>query len=256
MALLGDSHAYALASALDERLAHDGLAGYVVRTSCHPIPGLFDSREPTTPERLAFCAEADRKLLAFISQPDIRSVLVAIRWTARLYPMDATIDAAAFDNGEGGAEHDYPYRRNLAADTGGHLSDAAAPKASALVGYLQRLAAIKTTVVLDPVPEVGWTPPRLNLLAVAGGGSPPSQISTDWARYQTRNATAIKLLHAVQAPGLRHSLPQALLCNTVIPGRCMVQADGLLYYADDDHLSMLGARRVVDDMLLQASAPP
>ena len=111
-------------------------------------------------------------------------------------------------------------------------------------------------MVLDPVPEVGWTPPRLNLLAVAAGGNPAARISTDWARYQTRNATAIQLLHAVQTPGLRHSLPQALLCNTTIPGRCMVQANGQLYYADDDHLSMLGARRVVDDMMLQASTQP
>ena len=256
VALLGDSHAYALASALDERLTQDGLSGYVVHTDCHPIAGLFDSREPVTPERQAFCAEADRMLLAFISRPDIRSVLVAIRWTARLYPMDASIDTPAFDNGEGGAERDYPYRRNLAADAMGQLHDAAAAKAAALTSYLARLASLKTTVVLDPVPEVGWTPPRLNLLAVASGGSPPAEMSTAWARYQTRNATAIKLLHTVQTPSLRHSLPQALLCNTVIPGRCMVQANGLLYYADDDHLSMLGARRVVDDMLLQASTPP
>ena len=126
VALLGDSHAYALASALDELLAHDGLAGYVVHTGCHPIPGIFDSREPSTPERRAFCAEADRKLLAFVSQPDIRSVLVAVRWTARLYPMDATIDAPAFDNGEGGVERDYPYRRNLAADASGQMRDASA----------------------------------------------------------------------------------------------------------------------------------
>lgn len=256
VALLGDSHAYALASALDERLAKDGLAGYVVHTSCHPIPGVFDSREPTTPERQAYCAEANRKLLAFVNQPEIRSVLVAIRWTARLYPMGPAAEAPAFDNGEGGVERDLPFRRNLAADASGHIGDAATPKADALTGYLQRLASLKTTVVLDPVPEVGWTPPRLNLLAVATGGTPPAQISTAWARYQARNATAISLLHSVQARGLRHSQPQDWLCNREIPGRCMVQANGLLYYADDDHLSMLGARRVVDDMMLQAGKAP
>ena len=252
--LLGDSHAYALASALDERLAQDGKSGFVVHTSCHPIDGLFDSRETNSPARLAYCAEAHRRLLDFVARPEIRSVLVAIRWTARLYPMDGRIDGTAFDNGEGGIEQDFPYRRNLALDAQGRLSDAAAPKAMALRSYLTRLAALKPTVVLDPVPEVGWTPTRLNLLAITAGQPPPEWITTSSARYRARNAEALGLLASLPATHLRRSQPQTLLCDRQVPGRCVVQAQRELFYSDDDHLSMLGARWVVADMLAQSAA--
>ncbi len=249
LALLGDSHAYAITPALGEALAASGRAGVLVHTGCHPIPGLFDSREPLTPQRVAHCAKADELLRQYVAAPGITELIVAIRWTARLYPMGGEIDAPAFDNHEGGVEGDYPYRRNLIVAANGQGSDAAAPKAHALQAYLQGLAALKPTVVLYPVPEVGWMPPRLNLAAVALGRDPPQQISTSWPRMQQRNAVAHRLLDAATAPNLRRVRPEQRFCNTVIAQRCVVQAAGLLYYADDDHLSLPGARLVVGDLL-------
>ncbi len=254
--LLGDSHAYALGTALGEQLDREGLGGALVHTGCHPIPGLFDSREANTPARQAFCAEAQRRLEAWVARPEVQHTLVAIRWTARLYPMDGGIDAPAFDNGEGGVEKDYPYRRNLAAGADGRLGDAAGPKALALTGYLQRLAALKPTVVLDPVPEVGWSPARLNLLGWRADGATPARISTSAERYARRNAVALQLLATVESPRLQRSQAQALLCNRQLPGRCLVQDGNALYYADDDHLSMLGARQVIADMLARARQAP
>ena len=189
-----------------------------------------------------------------MARSEVQHALVAIRWTGRLYPMDQRIDAPAFDNGEGGIERDFPYRQNLAKDANGQLTAAAAPKAAALSGYLQRLATAKPTVVLDPVPEVGWTPARLNLLGYLTDGATPESISTSAARYASRNAAALDVLGAVDHPRLQRSLPQAWLCSTGSPGRCMVQDTNRLLYADDDHLSMPGARRVIDDMLTLARA--
>ncbi|MFM2056586.1 MAG: hypothetical protein RLY71_971 [Pseudomonadota bacterium] len=252
--LLGDSHAYALGTALDEQLQREGIGGALVHTACHPIPALFDSREANTPARQAYCAEAQRRLEAFIARPDVRHTLVAIRWTGRLYPMASRDDMPAFDNGEGGAEADFPYRLNLAADAAGQLTAAAGPKALAMTAYLRRLAALKPTVVLDPVPEVGWTPARLNLLAWLTSGATLASITTSAARYAGRNATALQLLGSVESPRLQRSQPQALLCNQMVAGRCVVQFAQALYYADDDHLSMLGAVHVVDDMLARVRA--
>ena len=249
--LVGDSHAYAITPALDEALARAGVGGYVVHTSCHPIPGLFDSREPLTPQRVAFCAEADRRLRAFVGQPDVKAIIVAIRWTARLYPMDDGIDAPAFDNHEGGIEGNFPFRRNITVNVNGQGTDAAAPKARALIGYLNGLASQRTLAVLYPVPEVGWTPARLNLIAMATGDGPPAVISTSWARMQERNAVVARLLDAADSPIIRRSRPESLLCNTVVKARCVVQARGELYYADENHLSTLGSRLVVDDLLRQ-----
>ncbi len=256
VALVGDSHAYALATALDIRLGASGRSGVFVHTACHPVAGIFDSREPTTAERVAYCSEANRRLLDFVAKPDITQVVVAIRWTGRLYPMGQSIDAPAFDNLEGGAEKDFPFRRNLALNEKNQMTDAAAPKARALSVHLSQLAERKPTVVVGPVPEVGWLPPRLNLLALARGGAPPAEISTSWDRFKARNAAAMTLLLAAQSPRLQLSLPEKLLCNTLIPARCAVQVRDQLYYADDDHLSNLGALQVIDDVLSRGPQQP
>ena len=105
-------------------------------------------------------------------------MLVAIRRTARLYPMGSEIDAPTFDNHEGGIGRDLPFRRNLALDASGQMTDTAPAKGHALAGYLASLAALKPTVVLHPVPEAGWMPPRINLPAMVAGGPPPDLIST------------------------------------------------------------------------------
>jgi len=246
MVLVGDSHAYAIGDALDQQLRSKGRAGLLVHTPCHPIPGLFDSREELTPARVAFCAEANRRVIAEVENPAIESVWVAIRWTARLYPMGSDIDAPEFDNGEGGHELDYPFRKNLAFD-GTRFTEAPGPKAGALAGYIERLAALKPTVVMYPVPEAGWTPSRVNLLALASGGELPV-VSTSSERFLARNAAALRVLDSVSSPNLSRSKPSALLCDTFLQGRCAIQANGQLFYADDDHLSATGARLVVGDM--------
>jgi peptidoglycan/LPS O-acetylase OafA/YrhL len=247
--LLGDSHSYALRPALDAALRRRHLRGYAVHTACHPIPGLFDSREGATPTRVGFCAEANRRMMAFSGRPDIVASMIAIRWTLRLYPLGDTIDAPAFDNGEGGVEADAPFRRNLTVNAAGQLGDSPAPKAAALSTYLTALAAQRPLVVMYPVPEVGWTPQRINLLAIARGEAPPATISTSATRYRERNAAAIKLLDGIVARELYRTDPTRILCYKQGLARCIVQADGTLYYSDDDHLAYSAAALVVDDAL-------
>jgi hypothetical protein len=249
VALLGDSHAYALVPALNEALLREGKTGYVVHTDCHPIPGLYDSREALTPERIAFCNEAAKRLRAYVGRPEIERVLIAIRWTTRLYPMQGRIDAPAFDNHEGGVEGDLPFRRNLSLDADGHATDAIAPKADALRQYLRSLAAVKPLTIVYPVPEVGWMPARLSLLGLRRNGEVPPVISTSWQRMRERNAVATELLDALELSNLRRVRPEALLCDTLVRNRCVAQAGGVPYYSDDDHLSIQGARLIIKELL-------
>lgn len=251
--LLGDSHAYAIATAFGNALRRQGLAGYVVHTDCHPIPGIFDSREAITPDRVAFCAEANRRLLAFVTRPTIRAAIIAVRWTLRLYPLGQDIDAPAFDNGEGGVDPNTPFRENLTLDRNGLPTPAAAPKAAMLTAYVQHLAASKPVVLLYPVPEVGWNPERLNAVALAWGRGPSAMISTSWNRMRTRNAAVIHLLDEISSANVRRSDPQAIFCNTVVSGRCVVQANAAIYYFDDNHVSTAGARLIVAQIMPRLS---
>ena len=249
VALIGDSHADAIATALDEALRASGDSGLLVHTACHPIPGVFDSREILTPEHIAFCKESGQRLLDHIEESGAETYVVAIRWTGRLYPMGNAIDAPFFDNNEGGIERDYPYRRNVTVSNAGQVTDAAEPKASAVARLLETLAQSRKTVVLYPIPEVGWPPARLNLIAINKGGAVPASISTSWERFAERNAAAHRILNSIEAPNLQRSKPESLLCDTFLPARCAVQVDDDLYYSDDDHLSMKGARLIVKDLL-------
>lgn len=222
--LLGDSHAYAIADELDAALTREGRSGVLLHTLCHPIPGLYDSREPPTRDRISACDAANARMIEMATAPEISDVIVAVRWTLRLAEEDR-----GFDNGEGGIEADAPFRRNLG------------DKPEALHAYFAALQPKRVTV-LYPVPEVGWNPARLNMIAYAKG-RPVSEITTSRTRYLERNREALALLDSI--PDVRRVRPDAMLCNE----RCIVQAGGVLYYADDDHLSREGARMVVDALL-------
>jgi hypothetical protein len=146
-------------------------------------------------------------------------------------------------------ELDAPYRRNLTVSPSGALTGSEAPKARAVQDFVSSYAGARETVLLYPVPEVGWLPTRLNLQAVAAGRAPPRSISTSWAAFTTRNAAAERILDGVELPNLRRSRPERLFCNTLVRDRCVAQADGVLYYSDDDHVSSAGARLIVADVL-------
>ncbi|MBA4803154.1 MAG: acyltransferase [Brevundimonas sp.] len=213
--LLGDSHAYALADELDAALSRDGRSGVLLHTLCHPIPGLHDSRGPREG-----CEAANARMIEQATAPGVTDVIVAVRWTLRLADGDR-----GFDNGEGGVEADAPFRRNIG------------DKGQAVRDYFTALQSKRVTV-LYPVPEAGWNPARLNMIAHARG-EPLPDVSTSSERFRQRNAAALEILDSV--PNVRRVRPDALLCDD----RCVVQRDGVLYYADDDHLSREGARMVV-----------
>lgn len=252
IALVGDSHAYALASALDAELRRRGIAGILVHTDCHPIPGIFDSREPQDGRFRKSCAVANAGLKARVTAPDIKLVVVAVRWTMRLYPMGDFIDAPAFDNHEGGLELDAPYRRNLTIAPDGTADDSALPKSRAVRAYLSDLARAKPVAVVYPVPEVGFLPTHHNMASIARGIAPPALLTTDYARYLTRNRAAIDVLDGVTSAGVRRIRPAAAMCDRLVRARCVVQAHGALYYYDDDHLSNAGAAPVVRAILDRA----
>jgi peptidoglycan/LPS O-acetylase OafA/YrhL len=227
--LLGDSHAYALADEFDRTLRAQGRSAMLLHTSCHPVPGIYDSREPATAERIRQCTAANDRMIEKATAASVTDVIVAIRWTFRLADSDA-----GYDNGEGGVEMDAPFHRNVA--VGG-------TRAEMLHRYIARLSG-KSVTLLYPVPEVGWNPGRLNMVRHSRGLG-MGDISTSHARFLARNREALAALDAID--GVRRVKPASLLCET---DRCHVQRDGRLYYADDDHLSADGVRLVMP-LLLQ-----
>lgn len=228
IAVLGDSYAYDIADVLNAELTRQGRSGVLLHTACHPIPGIYDSRRPPTPERVHTCTTANIRMMELATAPAIENVIVAVRWTLRLADEDE-----GFDNGEGGVETDAPFRRNLTIN---------GSKAQAVERYFAALGSKRVTV-LYPVPEAGWNPARVNMVAYARG-RPLADITTSRRRFVERNAEAVAVLDSI--PGVRRVRPDAVLCGE---RRCKVQVNGVLYYSDDDHLSWKGASLLLPYLL-------
>lgn len=253
--MIGDSHADAIATAFSSALERRGQSAYLVHTRCHPIAGFFNSMDGTKPERIADCRNVWQHLLAFARTPEVRDIVLLFRWTMQLYPVEGRIESVWFDNGEGGIENDVPERQNFALDSNGKLTNAAAVKAANLREFIMHMTASKPTVLVYPIPEVGWHVPKLNLTQIIRGQA-PGIITTAASRYRQRNAFAIEVLDSVDSPQLERVRPARLFCDSLVKDRCVAQWNQQPLYFDNDHLSLAGAEWLVAEIMRSLPQDP
>jgi peptidoglycan/LPS O-acetylase OafA/YrhL len=246
--LWGDSHAGALFDALSAALKARGESGvYFKSHRCLRIPRIVpDGRSNDQDE--AACEDVRAALLAYLAQHPPKAIVVSMRWTLRLYPVTGA-NAVGYDNGEGGIESETP-RLNWAKGADGVWTLADKPKQEAMISFLQKLSAIAPLIVVGPVPEVGWHVGNRNFKTVVIQGLPLPDISTSFDRFKTRNAVALAALdEAARTVSLKRVEPAAIFCNSFVPKRCVAQHDGVSYYADDDHVSLAGASKIVEKIM-------
>ena len=251
IALVGDSHAFALADSLSQILAKRGLGGTLLHVDCHPVAGMTATNEMQGAVRQRECAAMHRKLAERIENGDYEGIVLAIRWPLRLYPLGGSIDAPAFDNGEGGRERDAPFRVNSALQPDGTTTDRRSAVETAVRTYVDGLARIAPVALVYPTPEVGFDPKRATARAALAGAARRPQLSTSQARFEDRNAGVIALLDSIDNADIHPVRPAQFLCDTALPDRCIVQTGSVAYYYDDDHLSDAGAAIVAGAALKQ-----
>ncbi|MBX5180958.1 acyltransferase [Rhizobium lentis] len=242
VALYGDSHAQAISFSLAERFKKMGVKGVLLRApDCQPIPQISTTKNET---QLSQCLLAFQHLLDYVRE-DVDEIIVAIRWTFRLYPIPGQIDRLTFVNGEGGEEIE-DYRENYAALNGSFSVDGRS-KMLAIDDLIQSLEKTgKLVVVVYPIPELGWNIAKVNLRHGPG----LSELSTSEALYLERNKFVLGVLDNIAASEtLRKVRPADVLCSKGADGRCFGQRDGVPLYYDDDHLSAQGADLVADEIL-------
>jgi hypothetical protein len=246
MILWGDSHARALKDELHKEMLAQARSGiFVDGTTCIRTPGIYP-QAANMQRRAARCEEVQDRLFAYLKQQSPSEILVSMRWTLRLYPFPGAGERVGFDNGEGGRESETP-RTTVALDSTGAWSAAGAGKAHAIEKLLDRLAGLAPVTVLGPVPEVGWHVGNTNFKIMRLHGLPKPDINTSFERFQVRNQFILDVLgKATRKPGIRVVWPHQFLCDGTLKHRCIAQADGTAFYSDDDHLSDIGARLMLD----------
>ncbi|MEP7221491.1 MAG: acyltransferase family protein [Novosphingobium sp.] len=251
-AIVGDSHAGALLHQLDGAARRAGLGGanYTYKT-CPPLEGVEPAQVLTGGD---VCSSLRRSFFAALRVPGAMpdTLVVNARWTMLM-------ERSRFDNGEGGIEEGVDWVWNLGAPS--HPS--AAPYKQRMAAEIARsirlmLDAGKRVVLVYPVPEMGWSvPDQIAKSYMATRTLRPADASVSQARFLMRNRDAIAALDAIgEHPGLIRIRPDALLCNTFLPGRCAAMAGGQPLYVDSDHLSDTGSAMVVGQVMAAVNAPP
>lgn len=255
VALIGDSHAAALAPAL-RTLAHDHALGFVqlTKVSCPMLIGVT-RRILNYPEHAHECAAFnDSVLKRLYTDADIKVVFVAGYWSA---PFAEEADGQRFV----AADHSGAVVTTVQSRY--YLRDGLAATVKDL------LAAGKTVVLLEDAPILKFDPVRavatetipmrkrlaalLNLPQEGDGHSVSDSLLANKDDLARQYINAV----AKDYPLVTVIDPATTLCPS---GRCHYRGNGNLYYIDSQHLSAAGATRTLDrrdvDRLLDDSHMP
>ncbi len=227
VALIGDSHADALAFPILKDLASHGITATQITVSgCHPFVGFNRS--------FGNCNDANVQIENYIRKKSISTVIIATRWTDSFY-------SEGFDNGEGGVEYgsrSFTFLPSFTTDSTNTLSE----KAMNLwrIGVQRYIQMGKNVVLVYPIPEAGWSVPD-TLARRAYFDDDITDLSTNEDKFNERNMPIIKSLDQIQSSKIARVKPYEILCDTYIPHRCVNSNKGKVFYFDDDHLSVTGA---------------
>lgn len=237
VALVGDSHAGALVTGLDGELKSRSLSGlsYTYR-SCPPLK--FGEPVQMLPGD-SDCASIRKSFFDSLSI-DVPPVLVVnARWTLLM-------ERSRFDNGEGGREGgtEWEWKTGLPGTYEASLA------ADISLSVREMLRTGHRVILVYPVPEMGWdVPARLGKLRMKNGKLSPTDASTSYATFLSRNQRAQEALDSIGIhPNLVRVKPAQTLCDRLVPGRCVAHINGEPLYFDDNHLSDAGVRLIMRDI--------
>jgi peptidoglycan/LPS O-acetylase OafA/YrhL len=222
--LWGDSHGEAMRGAVSEAAAAAGRAGvYAGELGCAPLIGMINPQKPS-------CAAVSDALFRLIAETrSVDTVILVSRW--------------------GWWAESLPYKRESGAPVTlalAGLPDAEVANRTALALGLEHtvaslLAAGKRVWLVGPVPEVGYDVPRYFYLRSIGFAD-GLDVAPTRAEFDRRQAFVL---------GLFDNLARRYPVGTIWPHQrlcgddgCAIARDGRLLYADDDHLSVFGARSI------------
>jgi peptidoglycan/LPS O-acetylase OafA/YrhL len=225
-AVLGDSHTVEIGYALAESLKERGEGGVLHLSSSGCMPALI------TTSSVPGCASWTRAAIErIVSDSAISNVVVLYRHPFHLY-------GSQLPNFPNVSEGIPQFTRTLA-------------PAEAREAYWQSFfelarllrAANKTVYLLDPVPELGRHVEWHVFSHAAGVDGTDRMAAPSLEFYRERNADVLRRISALKNDsGIRHIETALAFCDLE---NCRVGDGQELYYFDDNHPSISGARRIV-----------
>jgi len=219
IALWGDSQADSLARALSLSLAERGQsAAQLTMQGCPPLFGVTRAG--------LNCEAFNRSAVDYIVRNRIETVVVLGRYSLMLEGTRYQNDRCRESRGE--------FKRTVSGN----------PSAE-MVELAQRLTATGVRLVLiEPLPEMGCDVPAALVRGAVSGWSQTPLWPTR-TEYAVRNQKALEMIGRMSAvTGVVVVDAAALFCENAA-SRCMPHDGPAIYFHDDNHLTTLGAARVV-----------
>jgi len=221
--LWGDSHASAIAPAIEQLAKDDGISGLVAWSrACAPVLGLrrYDEDDPES------CDRFNSSVLAFIKRQHIKTVFLHARW--------ALLAEGTRYKQEPGVPALLTTRRNPV--------DNYAEFDRLFRATLEQLREISTNVVIiASVPEVGVDVPTMVARDRINGTE--IDFAPRHAEFMERQARALDTLsRAAQSYGAQIVYPDQALCDQ---SSCLLMVGKYPAYIDDNHLSTHGAMQLL-----------
>ncbi|PYE23557.1 peptidoglycan/LPS O-acetylase OafA/YrhL [Rhizobium sp. PP-CC-3A-592] len=217
----GDSHAAAIAPAIDEAARKAEVSGlFVGRASCPPIPGAVFGPDHI----VARCVETNAAIMSLIEKQRFPYVFMLGYWPKYVHRTELPEEGVFFNASEALV-----------------LPDWSAPVRDSLKATIAAFTKQGTRVILvQDVPEMGVKVPEALARAIMTGEN--GDLSLPLSYTLQRQKLARDMLFAVaRETGSSTVDPFVSLCDRT---RCHPVADGDILYRDGDHLSLTGAKHL------------
>ncbi|YCI05975.1 acyltransferase [Ensifer sp. D2-11] len=214
----GDSHAAAIAPAIDLASRQMGISGmFVGRGSCPPLPNT-DFGPPGAVKR---CIDHNSAVMSLIEKRKFAFIFMVGYWPKYVHREELPGQGIFFD------PRVAPSR-----------TDRSIPVRKGLDATLTKLArqGSKAILVMD-VPEMGFDVPEALARAAASGRSLDIAPSVEYTNRRQALARRV-LTDAARSSGALVVDPMSEICDA---SRCHVMREGTVLYKDGDHLSAKGA---------------
>jgi len=238
--LLGDSHASHYGKVLSQHFEEYGIPFSQLTTgACPPFRGLKAADRN--------CDQSLEKIENYIQKNEIRNLLISARWSFHT-------SGQRFDNEEGGVEGGGVRAfliEGYRIGSTNYQKEIARIFRDGIKDYLERGYNV---VLVYPSPEAGWNVPNTLAQLKVYGGEEPQELSTSFDVFESRHKVIEEAFDEISDDRLRRVRPSDLLCDKVIPNRCINTVAGMPIYADDDHFSRRGSELVAEEIIEKFSS--
>jgi peptidoglycan/LPS O-acetylase OafA/YrhL len=236
---IGDSHSGAISYDTQLALKNLGISSYAVSYSgCLGLRGFRHLGMPDGYDCLGY----NESMISYAHEVNAKVLVVTSRFPLYLH-------GDRFDNGEGGKEDGgYVKYERTGVESEVLEQEGITHEQRMLDGMTEELIRLSqefSVVLLDPIPEAGWYVPQLASKIAFFQNEEEFTVSTDYAKYRERAGAVIAAFDKASNPNLFRVRPEEVLCNGLVPGRCLNANQEVAYYFDNNHLSRTGARLLV-----------